>query len=135
MGLDIYCDKESIKVGSYSNVDKIKKEWIKAYIDYLNEINETELANLLYEVIKDDNINYLLFNRIVLDFGLKSFVSHSDYDGIWTSNEAESILDTLNIIKPYLIKYNNYNFGPGNIYYLEPVLKESRDTGIDITFC
>ena len=63
MGLDLFCgDHGGIKMGSYSMVHEIRLHWIKAFIKYLNSINE--ICPPLNNSIQKGDIDYREFEKI-----------------------------------------------------------------------
>lgn len=138
MGLDIYCDGseiESVRVGSYSTVHIIRKDWIKAYLKSI----KTDDNNLEKTIAKED-IDYQLFETLDIKekgfHGLYVFVNHSDCEGIWTHEEAGYILETLDLIRDHL-KGNTctWHFSQDGRYYLEDLFQYSVQNKEDIHFC
>jgi hypothetical protein len=137
MGLDLFCgDHGGIKMGSYSMVHEIRLHWIKAFIKYLNSINE--ICPPLNNSIQKGDIDYREFEKIKCNQqgfqGLFVFVNHSDCEGIWTPEEIEDIMTTLNLIRLYLkdITYE-WHFQETE-YYLEDLFNYSIETHEIITF-
>lgn len=140
MGLDIYCNgTESVRVGSYSTVHLIRKDWIKAYIDYLKSINNFD-SKLEKTITQEDRIDYRLFETLHMEekgfHGLYTFVNHSDCEGMWTYEEIEYILETLNLIRDHL-KDNTFtwHFTQDGRYYLEDLFEHSLKNQEDVILC
>ena len=140
MGLDLFCGDYSIKMGSYSTVHIIRREWILAYIKYLESSTQKPLVllNKLIQEMQYDKINYKTFTRISSDHegfqGLKIFVDHSDCEDDWSYEEVESIMQTLNLIRDHLkAESSSWHFN-GDDYYLEEIFLLSIANQQDIRF-
>ena len=144
MGLDIRCNGfESVRVGSYSTVHLIRKDWINAYIGYLKSIKADEdlIAKLEKTITREDRIDYRLFEGLYTTIekgfdGLYTFVNHSDCDGIWTHEEIGYILETLHLIRIHL-KENTFtwHFLQDGRYYLEDLFEYSIQNQQDVILC
>lgn len=143
MGLDLFCNGISVRVGSYSYVHLLRTEWIKATIEY---IKDKKLSNDLLDELNSwllenqhININYQNISekpsKLMTKYGLQGlhyFVSHSDCDGHFNSRQSTQILKTLELIYKYLDNPDdNENVQD---YYLYEILKYSADNKARINF-
>lgn len=146
MGLDLFVGETYCRAGSYSGVNALKVDMIKATIKYLldhyNE-NKCRLIGDLRKSYYKDNWGYERINNFYyFDFpedleGLYSWVNHSDCDGYLTPEESKNILKTLELICPY---FSSSDFFRGNRdktlenFYLYKILKKSVDENKNIEF-
>ena len=156
MGLDLYCDDEHTRMGSYSYVHVQRKALLEAYILYLREskpegateydqallsVKNRRLANNLETAIckdDEDNINYHLLAKLEEEMhpGIFVFVYHSDCDGVWSARDAAHILAALHFLRPYFSRIPKlFQECENNAYYLERILRISVAEGSEIRFC
>ena len=147
MGLDIYTDNCSERVGSYSGVHHLRKEMIIASIKYLEQFKDCCSSINMIKVLKEslvadnmDIINYDKFKNFkdIADhymMGLYKWVYHSDCEGMLSSYDSEMILETLKHIYPFI----DSRYFTGDIieleeFYLYDIFKDSIDNDCDIVF-
>lgn len=153
MGLDIYCKGfESVRVGSYSTVQEIRKHWIGAYIQYLRSIQykEQEIEKLEITIqkkfvgkLEGCDIDYELFSELRIEEqgfdGLDKFVNHSDCEGDWPYEDVGEILTTLGLIRNFLksitFDWHFYKKGEVDRYYLEDMFEYSVQYEKDVFLC
>lgn len=154
-------DDVSIKVGSYSRINRIRYHLLVALKEYLEMYTYTytlDSANhnddrigFLCKLIGNDTIHYseymlsksFFFISDELD-GFFPFIFHlEDYQGKMTSDDADCFIVTFEkvyaLIKPNLNRHleNDKNLLETLTqvkYELLPIFKESRESGNDITF-
>jgi len=142
MGLDLYCNGVSQKVGSYTNVQKIRYlllAGIKYYLEMEHDEHENEIHYIMSLMGKRNQVLYNNYSHgKTMELGplkvkgLFSFILHSDSDGTLCSYEAKEFLKSWNIVKDYMdeeLKDYDDNF------YLHSVFQESVDSDETITFC
>ena len=144
MGLDLSCLDMTIKMGSYTSVHTQRIGFLKAEAKRFRSLGMTaEADRILRSIRAQGGIDYDAVHknlRPILHPGLYAFVHHSDYDGVWTSDESSQILDAMaqlesflphiTELRPYLTK----NKKRRTVYHLEPILRLSRSTGEDVHF-
>ena len=150
MGLDIICNENIERVGSYTGVHRLRVYLIKSVIKYLEDSNKfedlekeilVEYLNSLLSENDDSKINYDNYKgdmNTMMELydlaGFTSFIFHSDCDGILSSLEASDFLKTYDKIKNFIDKTDYHDEETGQ-FYLYEVFKESSDSGEPIYFC
>ena len=156
MGLDLFCDDEHTRMGSYSYVHVQRKALLDAYILYLREsegtgtteydraltsVKNRRLANNLETALckdDEDSINYQVLGKLEKEIhpGIFAFVYHSDCDGIWSVRDATDILAALHLLRPYFHRIPKlFQECENDAYYLERILRVSIAQESEIRFC
>ena len=152
MGLDIFTDNISQRVGSYSRVHTLRREMIHASISYLDQFpdcySSSELSSFLKSCINEHKtyadpklildfnkfLNYKKHDYFLLE-GLFIWVDHSDCDGSLSPENSEEILSTLELIYKFLDKsYFKDEVIKLENFYLYDILKDSVDNNLEIFF-
>lgn len=146
MGLDLFCDGVSERVGSYGYVHVQRWAWICANRDYdCCYLDEQEKA------VVEEKWNRCLLRQgtlsPVLDYeyirktmksdmlpGVFTFVYHSDADGYWSDSECQSMLEAIQKLRPFFkrIPQLKNEMDENDEYYLEPIFRHSSKTGASI---
>lgn len=141
MGLDVGCGDVIGKVGSYTNVQKIRHLLLVGLKEYLETETENydEKVDYLCELIEEPNtVQYqkmdfkknILFMRDDLD-GFFPFIFDIGDSGSMSSREVRRFLETFDIVKEYIhheLKHNDE-------FYLDFVFQEAVNTSSELTFC
>lgn len=145
MGLDLSTENEDVRIG-YIGIHFVRRNWIEAFIKHLEETKKhKKLLKILKDTIDRDKnpycpagINYQLFLSILdhkkTDYnifkGLDNFVTHSDCDGIWKPEEVKEMMETFNVIKPFLDKDRFKD----DKYFLEDLFNDAIKSNCNIEF-
>lgn len=142
MGLDLFCNGISEKVGAYSSVHRIRFELLCGLKYYLEIEHETEikLIDYLTKLVKTkDQVNYQLYSvkmeRMLSKLGVNgfsSFIYHSDCDGTMNSYEAGAFLQTWDKTKDYMTDTVREKDGS---FFLDTIFQQSKLSGETIFFC
>jgi len=115
MGLKIICYNETRSIGTYHEVELLKKNLINSCILFLDtDILETDdIICYMNEFIDEEGINYrnysLELNNKLKLFGLEGiviFIMKNDNNNVMSVGEAMDFMFSLDLIKKYIdIKY------------------------------
>lgn len=139
MGLSLYCNEISEKVGSYSNVQKIR-HLLLCGLKYCMEMEypDENIDYITSFLTVKDQVNYKNYSRkeemklAKLDLGgFSSFIFHSDSDGTLSSYEAKLFMETWELTQEYMDDYLKIN----REFYLNDIFTESIQSGETIHFC
>ena len=152
MGLDIFTDNMTLRVGSYSRVHTLRRDMIHASINYLDQFpdcySSSELSSFLSSCIDETKtyanptlilnfnkfLNYKNYDYFLLE-GLFLWVDHSDCDGILSPEDSSEILSTLELIYKFLNKcyFKDEEVKLEN-FYLYDIFKDSVENDLEIFF-
>jgi len=153
MGLDLSCNGNHFRFGSYSLVHCHRAAWIRALSAYYKfEKHNNQLSGRLKNCLYPNdphNINYKNFCRHVVQdlvedtdgpgLGASVFINHSDCEGVWSPEDARNILHALEWLTPFLKEDRELErlgaFEENEEeYFLVPCLEMSCNWNCDIYF-
>jgi hypothetical protein len=143
MGLDLYCNGVSQKVGSYQSVQRIRYLLLvgmKYFVEMMFPDKKSEIDYLTSLLGNNENIRYEKYSvekcaafRCLGIAGFFPFIFHSDHDGFLTSYEAGSFVDAWDLAEDYMDEQHLKDYE--RKFYLHSVFQESIDSDKNISFC
>lgn len=147
MGLDLLCGSMSIKLGSYGYVHVQRWGWLQANKEYLlstKKMSKEEVESLFQPCLlskseRSPRLNYPYIQKTLephLLPGVFTFVYQSDCEGYWTPDECQSMLDAIELLRPYFLTISELKENmEEKEYYLEQIFQHSVHTSNEITLC
>ena len=145
MGLDLECDGEMIKMGSYSSVHRQRTGLVAVSIARIKATGDHRGGALLQSTLSKSSGNEIMIDYTTLrkirpyffdtEDGLFLFVDHSDCDGSWSPSEAESIVAWFESLRPWM--HREKSLGPyinptTGQYHIENIFQRSIESGAPV---